>query len=250
MINIHTHYSCHLTYGNTLNRRFILCLYSWVVWLPVASEMYHLHCRLTSVDSMSLCKTPSMCATSTDSVQWCNGRGALHWLTMGSQHAHILQDMDFIGFPSCSEHAGRNTHTRTHTLMPSLLDERCQLLGTSRMAKKNLRLACSKRIPYLAICSCQGPRLVHLEFLTNFETNCQWSIAERSKNNAKQKHKCHVYIRLHHLAISLGAKRKVWNGLNMLEITEDYMKLKWSDMKQPEITFHPPKKQAPLGCPL
>ena len=101
----------------------------------------------------------------------------------------------------------------------------------------------------LTICSCQGPRLVHLEFLTNFETNCQWSIAERSKHNAKQRHKCHLYIRLHHLAISLGAKRKVWNGLNMLEITEDYMKLTWSDMKQHEISFHPPKKQGSTWVP-
>lgn len=133
--------------------------------------------------------------------------------------------------------------------MPSLLNERCQLLGTSRMAKKKLRLACSKRIPYLTICSCQGPRLVHLEFLTTFETNCQWSIAERSKNNAKQKHKCHVYIRLHHLAISLGAKRKVWNGLNMLERTEDYMKLTWSDMKQRNIPSIHLKNRAPLWVP-
>lgn len=116
------------------------------------------------------------------------------------------------------------------------------------MAKKKLRLACSKRIPYLTICSCQGPRWVHLEFLTTFETNCQWSIAERSKNNAKQKHKCHVYIRSHHLAISLGAKKE---GLNMLEITENYMKLTWSDMKQHEIYLPSTWKTGLLfGCPL
>jgi len=103
MINIHTHYSCHLTYGNTLNRRFILCLYSWVVWVPVASEMYHLHCRLTSVDSMSLCKTPSMCATSTEGVQWCNGRGALLSPRHGFHWISFLQRTRIT-----------NTHTRTH----------------------------------------------------------------------------------------------------------------------------------------
>lgn len=85
-----------------------------------------------------------------------------------------------------------------------------------------------------------------MEFLNNFETNFQWSIAERSKNNAKQKHKCHVYIRSHHLAISLGAKKE---GLNMLEIKENYMKLTWSDMKQRNIPSIHLKNRAPLWVP-
>ena len=156
-----------------------------------------------------------MCATSTEGAQWCNSLGALHWLTITSQHANIPQDMDFIGIPSCSEHALLMLTQANTCAQPS--QWALPAARHLRNAQEEIQLGVFQTDTILTICLRQCPRLVHLELLTNFEINCQWSIAKRNKNNAKQKHKCHFYILLPSLLERKGSFGHAWNNIRLHE---------------------------------